>query len=56
MIPAEANRAITSGSISLNDRKLSDPRATLERTDLLDSHLAILRFGSKNHLVLHIDD
>ncbi|GFZ51647.1 hypothetical protein JCM24511_09414 [Saitozyma sp. JCM 24511] len=56
---AEANRSIPLGSLSLNSTKLLDPRTTLSaltRDALVEGRVAILRHGTKHHVILYIED
>ena len=39
----------------MNDRKVNDPRSEISRTDLVDGHLAVLKIGSKNQMILYLE-
>ncbi|WVQ98347.1 tyrosine-tRNA ligase [Kwoniella sp. CBS 9459] len=51
---AEANRLIKSSALSLNETKVPDFKSTISRKDLVDGRIAILRVGSKRHVILYI--
>ena len=55
LIPGDANRLISSKSLYINDRRIEDPRSEISRSDLVDGHLAVLKYG-KNSVVLYIDE
>ncbi|KAK4684247.1 tyrosyl-tRNA synthetase, partial [Tremellales sp. Uapishka_1] len=52
---SEANRIVASGGFYLNNERITDPKRTLLESDLIDSHLAIVRTGKTSHLILHVD-
>ena len=55
-ILADATRLIRSGSFYLNDRKVNDPRHELHRQDLVEGRVAMIKMGTRNHLVLSIQE
>ncbi|WVR04863.1 tyrosine-tRNA ligase [Kwoniella sp. DSM 27419] len=52
---AEATRLVQSSAVSLNDQKVSDPKSTIARDQLVDGHIAILRVGSKRQVILYLE-
>jgi tyrosyl-tRNA synthetase len=49
---AEARRLIQAGGVYVNNRRVTDPQATLSRSDAIDGQLFVIRKGQKqNHLV-----
>jgi tyrosyl-tRNA synthetase len=49
---AEARRLVQSGGVYVNNRRVADPKARLERNQAIDGRLFVLRKGQKqNHLV-----
>ncbi|ORY30234.1 tyrosine-tRNA ligase [Naematelia encephala] len=53
----EATKAVSKQrSVMITDRKIDDPRDEMIRGDLVDEHIAIIRWGVKHVLILYVDD
>lgn len=51
-LAAEAARLIKGGGVSVNGRKITEPGTVLRPEDLLDGRLAIVKAGTKRHMVI----
>lgn len=45
----------SNSGLSVNDRPITDPRQEVEPTDLVDGHLAVLRRGTRDMVVLYVE-
>ncbi|CAO3673440.1 unnamed protein product [Umbelopsis vinacea] len=51
---SEAQKLIKSGGIYLNNVKITDPRAKIQQSDLLNDKLCVLRIGKSSYHMLHV--
>ncbi|KAK8847675.1 tyrosine-tRNA ligase [Kwoniella newhampshirensis] len=51
----EANRLISNSAIGINDRRIMDPKELVSSMDLIDSHIVILRVGTKRQAILFVE-
>nr|XP_018265166.1 tyrosine-tRNA ligase [Kwoniella dejecticola CBS 10117]OBR87324.1 tyrosine-tRNA ligase [Kwoniella dejecticola CBS 10117] len=51
----EASKFISQGSLTMNDRKINDPRDIIRRQQLIDGKIAILKVGNKKQLVFYLE-
>jgi len=51
---SETQKLIKSGGVYLNNTKVTDPRAKIQSTDLLNNKLCVLRIGKSSYHMLHI--
>ncbi|RMH17295.1 MAG: tyrosine--tRNA ligase [Acidobacteria bacterium] len=58
LVPSKgaARRLIHSGGAYVNNRRVSDPRATVRREDFLDGRVLVLRKGPKTYHLLTLED
>lgn len=51
-MPAAARQLVTMKGLYINNRTVAEPRQTIQKEDLLDGRLVILRSGSSKQVVL----
>ncbi|OCF54060.1 tyrosine-tRNA ligase [Kwoniella mangroviensis CBS 10435] len=51
----EASKAISSGSLTFNDRRINDPRDEIRRSQLIDGKIAIVKIGNKRQLIFYLE-
>ncbi|HXD32910.1 MAG TPA: tyrosine--tRNA ligase [Pyrinomonadaceae bacterium] len=51
---ADAKRLIQSGAVSLNNRRIADPRATISLSEFVDGKILVLRKGGRTYHVIKI--
>lgn len=52
---SEANRIVASKGMTLNGDVINDPRREIRTQELIDRHIAVLRKGNKDAVVLYVD-
>jgi tyrosyl-tRNA synthetase len=50
----EARRLVQGGGVSVNNRRVSDPRQAISSSDLIDGQVLVLRKGAKHYHVIKI--
>lgn len=53
---ADATRAVSSGGLFVNDRKVNDPRYQIVRQEMVEHRVAIVRLGTRNHMILALEE
>ncbi|KAI9636133.1 tyrosine-tRNA ligase [Dioszegia hungarica] len=48
--------SVQAGGLFVNDRKVNDPRYLIVRQEMVQHRIAIVRLGSKNHMILCVED
>jgi len=52
----EARRMISSGGVSLNQQKITDPLATISRDDFINQKYLLLQKGKKNYFLIRVKE
>lgn len=50
----DAKRLIQSGAVSVNNRRIADPRAAISQSDFVDGRILVLRKGGRHYHVIKI--
>ena len=41
--------------LRVNERLVADPRDEIKKNDLVDGHIIVLKLGTRQHVILHVD-